>query len=50
MIDSLEKIVGFMVENCVNLEDSVMYGDKTEDDTGRNSEIMRKEVYQIDEE
>lgn len=26
MIDSLEKIVGFMIENCVNLEENVIYG------------------------
>lgn len=26
MMESLEKIVGFMIENCVTLEDGVMYG------------------------
>ena len=38
MIESLEKIVGFMIENCVNLEDSVMYGGNSEQYTGENSE------------
>lgn len=35
MIGSLEKIVGFMIENCVNLEDTVMYGSDCNEENSR---------------
>ncbi len=51
MIESLEKIVGFMIENCVNLEDNVMYGREDESFSEKNYRdvIVRREIYQIDD-
>ena len=52
MVESLERIVGFMIENCVNLEDNVICGsgDTADHSQRENVNLMKREVYQVDEE